>query len=247
MRRSQIVVADLDLHLVRLGQHRDRAAEVWMRPCVSVSGTRWTRWPPLSNCRCRNTPSPLTLNDDFLEAAELAGTLIESPRPSSPAPRRSAGTSRSRSPANRAASSPPVPARISTMQPSRAAVASWSSASISWSASSCAFASSCGSSAEAISASSRSEPGAVIDLLSSICCSSFRVVLVTADGAQQHAQLFLQGAELGPRRRGRLADLRRQLVGAGHHAVEPRLDARAQEAHRGTARGWSGQALIRAA
>ena len=24
------------------------AAEVWMRPCVSVAGTRWTRWPPLS-------------------------------------------------------------------------------------------------------------------------------------------------------------------------------------------------------
>ncbi len=25
------------------------AAEVWMRPCVSVAGTRCTRWPPDSN------------------------------------------------------------------------------------------------------------------------------------------------------------------------------------------------------
>jgi hypothetical protein len=24
-------------------------AEVWMRPCASVSGTRCTRWPPDSN------------------------------------------------------------------------------------------------------------------------------------------------------------------------------------------------------
>jgi hypothetical protein len=29
------------------------AAEVWMRPCVSVSGTRCTRWPPLSYCSSR--------------------------------------------------------------------------------------------------------------------------------------------------------------------------------------------------
>ena len=26
------------------------AAEVWMRPWDSVTGTRWTRWPPLSYC-----------------------------------------------------------------------------------------------------------------------------------------------------------------------------------------------------
>ena len=24
-------------------------ALVWIRPCVSVAGTRWTRWPPDSN------------------------------------------------------------------------------------------------------------------------------------------------------------------------------------------------------
>ena len=37
------------------------AAEVWMRPCVSVLGTRWTRWPPLSYLRCWKASSPVML------------------------------------------------------------------------------------------------------------------------------------------------------------------------------------------
>ena len=28
------------------------AAEVWIRPCDSVLGTRWTRWTPPSNFSC---------------------------------------------------------------------------------------------------------------------------------------------------------------------------------------------------
>jgi hypothetical protein len=37
------------LGLVRLGHHGDVQALVWMRPWVSVAGTRCTRWPPDSN------------------------------------------------------------------------------------------------------------------------------------------------------------------------------------------------------
>ena len=36
------------------------AAEVWMRPLASVTGTRCTRWTPLSNFSRPKTPSPLT-------------------------------------------------------------------------------------------------------------------------------------------------------------------------------------------
>ena len=48
------------------------AAEVWMRPCVSVCGTRWTRWTPASNLRRANTPLPPMPSDDLLDAAEVA-------------------------------------------------------------------------------------------------------------------------------------------------------------------------------
>ena len=51
------------------------AAEVWMRPCVSVSGTRWTRWTPLSNFSRAKTPRPLTAADDLLVAAGRAPSL----------------------------------------------------------------------------------------------------------------------------------------------------------------------------
>ena len=37
------------------------AAEVWMRPLASVSGTRCTRWTPDSNFSRANTPRPVTL------------------------------------------------------------------------------------------------------------------------------------------------------------------------------------------
>ena len=33
-------------------------AEVWMRPCVSVAGTRCTRWPPDSNLSREYAPWP---------------------------------------------------------------------------------------------------------------------------------------------------------------------------------------------
>ena len=35
-------------------------ADVWMRPCASVSGTRCTRWPPDSNLSFAYAPSPAT-------------------------------------------------------------------------------------------------------------------------------------------------------------------------------------------
>ena len=44
----EVVLVDLDLDLLDLRQHRDVAVEVWMRPCDSVFGTRWTRWVPPS-------------------------------------------------------------------------------------------------------------------------------------------------------------------------------------------------------
>ena len=44
-----------------------------MRPPLSVSGTRWTRWTPLSNFSLPNTPSARDIGDDFLEPADLAG------------------------------------------------------------------------------------------------------------------------------------------------------------------------------
>ena len=44
------------------------AAEVWMRPWVSVSGTRCTRCTPDSNFSLANAPRPLHFGDDFLEA-----------------------------------------------------------------------------------------------------------------------------------------------------------------------------------
>ena len=37
------------------------AAEVWMRPPASVSGTRWTRCTPDSNFSFENTPRPDTV------------------------------------------------------------------------------------------------------------------------------------------------------------------------------------------
>ena len=48
----QVVGVDVDFDVVGFGQHGDGGGEVWMRPWVSVSGTRCTRWPPLSYCSC---------------------------------------------------------------------------------------------------------------------------------------------------------------------------------------------------
>ena len=49
------------------------AADVWMRPCVSVFGTRWTRCPPLSYRRCWYTPSPATLKTTSLNPPASPG------------------------------------------------------------------------------------------------------------------------------------------------------------------------------
>ena len=48
------------------------AAEVWMRPPDSVSGTRCTRWTPDSNFSLEKTPAPLDRGDHFSVAADLA-------------------------------------------------------------------------------------------------------------------------------------------------------------------------------
>ena len=37
------------------------AAEVWILPPDSVTGTRWTRWPPASNFRRDQAPAPSTM------------------------------------------------------------------------------------------------------------------------------------------------------------------------------------------
>ena len=44
-----------------------------MRPPLSVTGTRWTRWTPLSNFSLANTPVAGDVGDDFLEAADVGG------------------------------------------------------------------------------------------------------------------------------------------------------------------------------
>ena len=44
-----------------------------MRPPLSVTGTRWTRWTPLSNLSLANTPVPGDVGDDFLEPADVVG------------------------------------------------------------------------------------------------------------------------------------------------------------------------------
>ena len=55
----EILFVDLDL-LIFVGSRRTATviAEVWTRPCVSVSGTRWTRCVPASYCIRRKTLCP---------------------------------------------------------------------------------------------------------------------------------------------------------------------------------------------
>src|SRR5882757_8547114 len=92
-----------------------------MRPCVSVAGTRCTRWTPLSNLNRAKTPRPETSATISLNPPAVP-SLVD--RTSTFQRFRSAYLTymRNRSPANRAASSPPVPARISRIAlPSSAA------------------------------------------------------------------------------------------------------------------------------
>ena len=35
---------------------------MWIRPCDSVAGTRWTRWVPPSHLNTEKAPSPFTAN-----------------------------------------------------------------------------------------------------------------------------------------------------------------------------------------
>ena len=91
------------------------ADDVWMRPELSVTGTRWTRCGPPSNLRWLHALSPLHQERDLVEPAEVGRGRSRAPRPSSPCGRRRPGTSAKRSRANRLASSPPSAPRISTM------------------------------------------------------------------------------------------------------------------------------------
>ena len=90
------------------------AAEVWMRPEDSVSGTRWTRWVPASNFRRDQAPWPSMV---ALASLTPPSSVVFSYTSSMFQPRRSAYRAyiRSRSAANRAPSSPPIPARTSRM------------------------------------------------------------------------------------------------------------------------------------
>ncbi len=63
------------------------AVEVWMRPCDSVAGTRWTRWVPPSHLNTEYAPSPLTANVTSLKPPASLGL---EPSTSVAKPRRSA-------------------------------------------------------------------------------------------------------------------------------------------------------------
>ena len=88
--------------------------EVWTRPWDSVSGTRWTRCTPLSNFIWLYTSVPDTMNTTSLNPPRPVGleSISSTFQPFCSAYR---VYIRNRSPANRAASSPPAPARISMM------------------------------------------------------------------------------------------------------------------------------------
>src|SRR5688572_10407179 len=90
-----------------------------MRPCDSVSGTRCTRCPPPSKRRCRYAPRPRMLTITSLNPPRSDGEKSET----SNRQRFDSQYLRYisyRSPAKMAASSPPVPARISTKKLSTA-------------------------------------------------------------------------------------------------------------------------------
>jgi hypothetical protein len=75
----------VDFDLVRLdltstssasGNTATVAVLVWMRPCASVAGTRWTRCTPLSCLRRFVNVLPVDLENDFPKAAEIGRTGI---------------------------------------------------------------------------------------------------------------------------------------------------------------------------
>ena len=90
------------------------AAEVWILPCASVSGTRCTRCTPLSYFMVPYTSSPIMENvTSFVPPIPVSFRSRISTFHPLLSPNRE--YIRSKSEANNAASSPPVPARISTM------------------------------------------------------------------------------------------------------------------------------------
>ena len=90
------------------------AAEVWILPPDSVTGTRWTRWPPASNFRRDQAPSPSTIKLISLKPPSSVSLELAT---STRQPFRSAYMEymRKRSAAKSMPSSPPTPPRISMM------------------------------------------------------------------------------------------------------------------------------------
>ena len=90
------------------------AAEVCTRPCVSVAGTRCTRCTPLSYFNVPYTSAPVTEHTISLKPPAAPSLALDT---SNFHPLRSQYLEyiRNKSPANRAASSPPVPPRISSI------------------------------------------------------------------------------------------------------------------------------------
>ncbi|MPM40173.1 hypothetical protein SDC9_86813 [bioreactor metagenome] len=88
--------------------------EVWMRPPDSVSGTRWTRWTPLSNLSREYAPAPSIIKEISLTPPSSVSFKFAI---STFQPFVSAYMEymRVREPAKSAASSPPTPALISMM------------------------------------------------------------------------------------------------------------------------------------
>ena len=88
------------------------AADVWIRPLDSVTGTRWTRCPPLSCFRRLYAPLPRSSKTISLIAPSPVW-LMSITSVCQPLRWAYRVYMRYRSDANRPASSPPVPARIS--------------------------------------------------------------------------------------------------------------------------------------
>ena len=62
------------------------ADDVWMRPWLSVTGTRWTRCGPPSKCMCGHTPSPfsrkvISLKPPMSDGSEPSTSSFQPMRP----------------------------------------------------------------------------------------------------------------------------------------------------------------------
>ena len=88
--------------------------DVWIRPEDSVSGTRCTRCTPLSNFNLEYTLSPSMENTTSLKPPN-SGSFASMMVHLQPCVSAYFVNMRNKSPANKAASSPPAPPRISTI------------------------------------------------------------------------------------------------------------------------------------